>query len=189
MNANLYFKGDGQDQMAASQTHPTALDVAAENLFNYSIERNDLKYILSTLPETINEKMVSLEYEIQLLKMLTVGWAISFFLVDKQQKEMLSEKYWYLIREFSINLSSTTSMTTGQEIDYFETLKQRLDSYVTALEQAGKVSEPASVIGPVFAEKCGNTDDACAVLAGSKMFKTAVNAVKEYLESIHLQPF
>lgn len=69
----------------------------------------------------------------------------------------------------------------GSDIDYFDILKRRLDTYVGALDAAGKVPEPAMAIGPAFAGFCGDPDDACAMLAGSKMFSHTIDAVREYL--------
>jgi hypothetical protein len=34
---------------------------------------------------------------------------------------------------------------------------------------------------------CGDEDDACAILAGSKMFSLTINAVREYLDGAGTQ--
>lgn len=173
--------------MTASQMQPAKLKDAAENLFNYATDSNDFKYILKTLPPSEKSRQVTLEYELQLLKILAVGWALSYFMGQKPGKEALAEMFWNLVREFSLNISSVTSLTTGNDIDYFEIIKQRLDAYVHSLDLAGEMSDPAAVIGPEFAAKCKDPENPCAILAGSKMFKTAVNAVKEYLASVQLE--
>jgi hypothetical protein len=72
----------------------------------------------------------------------------------------------------------------GSDIDYFNILKTRLEHYVDALEAAGEIPQPAMAIAPAFAEICGNRDDACAVLAGSKMFVHAIQAVREHLDAV-----
>ncbi len=173
--------------MATSKKQPATLKEVAENLFNHATDNKDFKYILDTLPQTEQGKRVTFEYEIQLLKILSIGWALSFFMADKPGKAEMAELYWNFIREFSLNISSATSLTIGKDIDYFEIIKQRLDAYVAVLDLAGEVPDPAVIIGPEFAVKCNDPDNACAVLAGSKMFSTAVNAVKEYLESVKLK--
>ena len=78
-------------------------------------------------------------------------------------------------------------MMTGQNIDYFDILKERLDMYVKALEQHPEVQDPATVIGPEFARTCGNVDDIFTFMTGSKMFISTINNVKSYLEAIKLR--
>ena len=155
---------------------------AGEHLFQYAIHRDDMKLILDALPLPIPEKRVALEYEIQLLRIISVGWAIAYYLADSSLKTPLGHQYWENIRSFSSTLSSSASLTVGSDIDYFDILKQRLDLYVGAMDAAGKISEPAVAIGPAFADVCGDKDDACAILAGSKMFSMSINAVREYLD-------
>jgi hypothetical protein len=122
-----------------------------------------------------------MEYEIQLLRIISVGWAVSFFLADDGPKAEIGQHFWEHVRVFSGTLSTSASLTVGSDIDYFDILKQRLDYYVAALDAAGKIPEPARAIGPAFAGVCGDEDDACAILAGTKMFSHAINAVREYL--------
>jgi hypothetical protein len=71
---------------------------------------------------------------------------------------------------------------TGQDIDYFQVLKDRLDMYVAALSQNPEAPEPATVIGPVFAETCGNREDIFTAMAGSKMFLSTLTNVRRYLD-------
>jgi hypothetical protein len=75
----------------------------------------------------------------------------------------------------------------GQQIDYFQILKDRLDMYVAALAKNPEAAEPALVVGPEFARICGNVDDLFTFMAGSKMFISTINKVKAYLESIKLR--
>ncbi len=153
-----------------------------EQLFQFAIDRGDMNTILDTLPLDVPEKRVALEYEIQLLKIISVGWAIAFSLADSGLKTSLGQHFWEKIRAFSNTLSASASLTVGSDIDYFDTLKQRLDLYVGALDAAGRVSQPTMCIGPAFAGICGDKDDACAILAGSKMFAHTIHAVREYLD-------
>ena len=75
----------------------------------------------------------------------------------------------------------------GQDIDYFQILKDRLDMYVDALRHHPDASEPAKVIGPEFSKACGNKDDIFAFMTGSKMFISTTGKVKQYLEAIKLR--
>ena len=160
---------------------------AGEQLFQFAIDRGDMQSILDALPLAVPEKRVALEYEIQLLRIISVGWAVAFFLADNQLKTPLGQRFWEYIRAFSNTLSTSASLTVGSDIDYFDILKQRLDLYVDALDSAGQVPEPAMAIGPAFAAVCGDESDALAALAGSKMFSHTINAVREYLDETAIQ--
>jgi hypothetical protein len=158
------------------------LSCAGKHLFQFAIDRGDMSLILDGLPLALPEKRAALEYEIQLLRIISVGWAIAFFLDGHGLKTQLGQHFWENIRAFSTTLSTSASLTTGSEVDYFQRLKQRLDFYIGALDAAGQIAEPAQAIGPAFARTCGDPDDACAILAGSKMFSLTIKAVREYLD-------
>ena len=156
--------------------------LAGEQLFQFAIDRGEMKTILDALPLEVSEKRVALEYEIQILRIISVGWAIAYFLADSGRKTALGQHFWENVRAFSATLSTSASLTVGSRIDYFDILKQRLNHYVGALDAAGKIPEPAMAIGPAFADVCGNKDDAVAMLAGSKMFAHTIDAVRQYLD-------
>jgi hypothetical protein len=160
---------------------------AGEQLFRFAIDRGDLKTILDGLPSDVSEKRVTLEYEIQLLRIVAVGWAIAFFLADSRLKTPLGQGFWEHIRSFSATLSTSASVAVGSDVDYFDSLKQRLDYYVAALDRAGQKFEPAQTIGSAFASACGDDNDAIAVLAGSKMFAHTISAVREFLDDSAFQ--
>ncbi len=161
------------------------IERAGEQLFQFAIDRGDMNAILRTLPVTEPERRAILEYEIQLLRIVSVGWAIAFFLAEDDLKNPLGENYWEHVRNFSATLSVSASLTVGTDIDYFDLLRQRLNGYIHELDAAGQIQEPAMAIGPAFAEHCGGRDDALAILAGSKMFSHTISAVRQYLnESI-----
>lgn len=63
--------------------------LAGEQLFQFAIDRGDMNAILDALPLEVPEKRVALEYEIQLLRIISVGWAIAFFLADSDLKRPL----------------------------------------------------------------------------------------------------
>lgn len=168
--------------MTDTDTIDSYVAQAGEHLFQYAIHRDDMKSIIDALPLPVPEKRAALEYEIQLLRIISVGWAIAYYLADNRLKTPLGHQYWENVRSFSSTLSTSASLTVGSDIDYFDILKQRLDRYVGALDAAGKISDPAVAIGPAFADVCGDKDDACAILAGSKMFSMTIHAVREYLD-------
>ena len=173
--------------MGTREKKPSSIEQAANNLFNYAIDREDVKWLMAHLSEEADVKRTTVEYELPILKIISVGWSLSYYLPDSPQKEELSNLYWTAINDFSKDLSTTTEMMTGQKIDYFEILKERLDTYVKALEQQPDAQDPASIIGPEFARTCGNADDIFAFMTGSKMFMSVIARVKDYLEAIKLR--
>jgi hypothetical protein len=172
--------------MANSHSNKTDIEKAGEDLFDFAIERESVKAIMDTLPEDVPLNKNKVEYELQILKIISVGWGISFCLEDVTLKQQLSEVFWKAVQEFSESLSDATSLTTGQDIDYFLTLKERLDMYVDALHQKPDATEPAIVIGPEFASVCGNKDEVFTVMAGSRMFISTMGGVKDYLRSFQV---
>ena len=159
---------------------------AGEDLFCFAIDRGDVKKLVAHLPTETSCKPATVEYELQLLKIISTGWSISFFLGKNHLKDQLAETYWKSIHRFAENLSETTGLMTGHVIDYFQVARDRLDRYVTALADKPEVAEPAAVIGPEFARQCGNGEDIYAVMTGSRMFIMTVASVKEYLDSVSI---
>jgi hypothetical protein len=173
--------------MGNSEKPGSNLEQAGEDLFNYAIDREDVKWLMGNIARKADIKRTTVEYELPILKIISVGWGLAYYLETGPHKEELSRLYWAAINDFSKDLSTTTEMMTGQTIDYFDILKQRLGRYVKALEQRPDAQDPAAVIGPEFAEACGNADDIFTFLTGSKMFTSTVGRVKEYLEEIKLR--
>ena len=157
---------------------------AGEKLFNFAVGREDVKVFIENLPEGRKCLSMAVEFELQLLKIIATGWFISFFLENNCRRGQLAENFWKLISGFSANLSQTTGLLAGHDIDYFQILKSRLDMYVAALAEKPEMAEPAAVIGPAFPKLCGDIEDVYTVMAGSKMFIIIVVQVKEYLEFV-----
>ncbi len=163
------------------------LEKAGEDLLDFAVDREDVNWLMSRLPKEADIKRVTVEYELQILKIIGVGWSLSYYLENSPQKTELLELYWNSINEFSRGISTTTEYMIGQNIDYFQILKDRLEMYVGALEKHPDAAEPALVIGPEFAKICGNVDDIFTFMTGSKMFISTLNRVKQYLEAIKLR--
>ena len=121
--------------MVNQEKKSSKIEQAAADLFNYAIDRQDVKWLMANLSEQADVKRAAVEYELPILKIISIGWSLSYFLPGGPQKNELSKLYWTAINDFSKELSSTTEMMTGQKIDYFDVLKKRLDLYVSALEQ------------------------------------------------------
>ncbi len=172
---------------SSKEKAPSPLIQTAGDLFNFAIDRADVKALMGGLPETAEVKRSTVEYELPILKIISVGWAIAYFLPDGPQRTEVTERYWAAISEFSAGLSETTGLMIGQDIDYFQILRERLQTYVTALAENSEAAEPAAVIGPEFARLCGNAEDVFAIMTGNRMFIATVGGVKEYLEAIRLR--
>jgi hypothetical protein len=160
-----------------------AVDSAGDRLFQFAIDRGDMNAILDALPPETADRRSQLEYEIQLLRIVAVGWAIPYFLAGHGIRTRLGQCYWEAIRSLSATLSTSASVTASKPVDYFDIIRQRMDHYVGALDAAGKITDPTLAIGPAFAGICGDRDDACAMLAGSKMFAHTIRSVREYLDT------
>lgn len=172
--------------MENSEEKKTGIEKAGEDLFNFAVDREDVKALAANLPEEADIQGVTVEYELQILKIISVGWSISYYLDKGPQKNRLAEFYWQAVQQFAENISTSTELMTGHEIDYFQILKDRLDMYLDALQKNQYGSQPVSVIGPEFARTCGNVHDAFSILTGAKMFSATIGSVKEYLEKTKL---
>ncbi|MDJ0784369.1 MAG: hypothetical protein QNJ22_20565 [Desulfosarcinaceae bacterium] len=160
------------------------LTAAAQELFEFAIGREELKHIMALLPEAAPVARNTVEYELQLLKIITVGWSITYFLEEFPHKEPLAILFWEAVRGFSQQLSETAGLMIGGEVDYFEVLRARLDDYVDALERGGDAAEPAAVIGPAFARNCDAGDEVFTIMSGSRMFIATTGRVKQMLARI-----
>ena len=173
--------------MENSEEKNSEIEKIRDALFSFAIDREDIKWLMERLPKEANIKRSSVEYELQILKIISVGWSISYYLENNLHKNRLLELFWMAIYEFSQHLSTTTEFMIGQHIDYFQILQERLDMYVDAMARNPEAPEPSTVICPEFARTCGNADDIFTFMTGSKMFLSTTGQVKEYLETIKLR--
>jgi len=173
--------------MENSEEKKSEIENARDNLFNFAIDREDIKWLMEHLPKEADIKRDTVEYELQLLKIISVGWSISYYLGNSPHKDQLLELFWMAVYEFSQQLSKTTELMIGHDIDYFQVLRDRFDMYVEAMAQKPDAPEPAIVIGPEFARTCGNVDDVFTFMTGSKMFISTIGRVKKYLKTINLK--
>jgi len=172
--------------MENAEKEKSGIEQAGEELFNFAVDREDVKILMACLPAQADIERGKVEYELQLLKIISVGWSISYFLHNWSRKNELAEGYWKAVHELAEGIYSTTGRMLGQNIDYFQELRNRLDTYVHALDETPGAAEPAAVIGPEFARVCGNVDDVYTVLTGCRMFIGAIGHVKAYLEALGL---
>ena len=150
------------------------------------MDRDDLNRLMAMLPEDEAVKRVTVEYEIPLLKIVSVGWTIAYYMENRPEKKALLESFWKAIDEFSKSLSDVTNLTTGADINYFHMIKERVDNYVQALNMQPDAKDPAAVIGPTFAGICNTPDNIHVIMTGNRAFNAAIIGVKEYLAHINI---
>ncbi|MDO9264181.1 MAG: hypothetical protein Q7U02_09455 [Desulfosalsimonadaceae bacterium] len=173
--------------MQTQDTEKSPVELAARDLFDFAVDREDIKAVLSALHPNAQTPRPTLEYELAILKIISVGWSLAYFLEHSPHRTRLAENFWAAIREFSQTVSAATGLMTGQDIDYFQILKDRLNTYVTAMNEKPEAKEPAVVMGPEFARTCGHADDVFAVMTGARLFIATVGSVKAYLEEVKLR--
>ncbi len=167
--------------MENDDQHPSRPESPTEVLFEYAIDREDVKWLMGQLHAEADVNRHTVEYELQILKIISVGWSIAFHLENAAEKQPLLEAFWLQVQGYAQSLSQTTELMIGQDIDYFQTIRERLDVYLAAMSASSEKNDPAAVIGPAFAEKCGNADDLFTRMTGAKMFMSVVSRVKSYL--------
>lgn len=172
--------------MATTEKKELSMEELAKNLVTFAVDRDDVKELLTQMPESQHINLVTVEYELQILKIVSTGWGISFYLEDPVQKETLSTLFWEAINQFSKGISEMASITSETGIDYFEVVKERMDAYVKALYSCTAEDNPVNAVGPAFADHCGLADEVFTIRAGSRMFQMTLNSIKEYLDYVKI---
>ena len=156
----------------------------AEALFAFAIDREDVKWSLARLPAASPSLQNTVAYELQALKIITVGWSVTFLMADSPNKHSIEQAYWLAVQQFAGNLSSNAGLLIGHEIDYFGILKQRLEIYLTAIRDSPQADDPSRIVGPAFAGACGVPQDLPVAMAGARMFKNTLERVHAYLTDL-----
>jgi len=172
--------------MDQAQNIETGIKQATEDLFDFAVDRDDVKTLLANLPEDAKIERGKVEYELAILRIISVGWSIAYFPQDATRRERLTACYWEAVREFSQTISTSAGLLAGKEIDYFQILKDRLNTYLEAMRLKPDAPRPAAVIAPEFARVCGNVNDVNTVMVGARMFMSVISRVKAYLAEMKL---
>jgi len=168
----------------ANDTPAAPLDPITEGLFDFAIDREDVKWLVANLPATIGEtERNTVEYELRILKILFVGWAVLYTMEEGPLRQNLAESYWQAVHDLAANISRTTGLMIGKEVDYFAAVRERLDQYLGLLQQDNG-ADPAGVVGRAFAGNCGAPDDLCIAMAGSRLFVSTIGKVREFLNEV-----
>jgi len=174
--------------MGQAAMEPITIYKFAENLATFAINRDDLKALLNAMPADESVDRNCVEYELQILKILSVGWGISFYMKEAPLKKNLNQLFWNNIKDIAHNISQITATTTGQQVDYFAILKKRMDAYVAIMKQnTTEGTDPSWIMGPAFADTCQCHDDATVILTGTKLFTMTLGGIKEYLNAVDIE--
>ncbi len=166
-------------------TSQSAALQASKDLFDFAIERRDVLWLMQQLPPEAQIYRHMLEHELQILKIIGVGWYMAVCLENHPGKGPLLQHYWQTVREFSQKLSETTGYLISNRFDYFQVLKDRLVSYRSAMaDQSG--NDPLKIIGPTFASICKQPEDVFTIMTGAKLFMSVMTNVRTYLETADL---
>lgn len=163
------------------------IEKTCDELFRFAIDRGNLQGLMAGLADASDVFRATVEHELQILKIISVGWSLSYYLPDSPLKTELTARFWQSLRDFSKDLTQTTKLLIQQDVDFFDAVKNRFDGYLVEMQKKVDAPEPAVVIGPEFARVCGDADNAHAVMAGARMFIGTVGEVKTYLENLKLR--
>jgi hypothetical protein len=154
---------------------------AAHRLLNIAVNQRETKADISGVQSEEAVNWVAVEYEMQLMRIVAVGWAISYFSSETAAPESLAETFWEGVRAYCSAVSSMTEPVLGSGADYFGTVRQRLDHYVQVMSHFPDAADPARVIGPTFAKLCGCGENAEVIALGRRVFNRCLARVQEQL--------
>ncbi len=164
------------------------IDRAVEVLTGVATSRETIKKELARLPDDdpgINKTTV--EYELQLMRIVFTGWAVAYFMNDHPLKNELAEAFWLSIHKFAGQISTMASVgTDGKTVDYFAAIRDRIQCYIDAMNTNMDEADPAIVVGTLFAQLCGNVESQAIADAGKQVFVNTLNTVRIYLETVEI---
>lgn len=157
-----------------------------EKLLHYALGSDELFPLIEALPETSSITQNKLEYELRLLKILSVGWGLSYYLDEGENKEATITTFWQEIYLFSKEIDQT-SRTAGIEIVYFSILEERFNAYRARLE-TGPAKDVIRLMGLACASFCGDENDSYVYVVGKKVFRDALSNLQEFLSELYRIP-
>lgn len=164
-----------------------SMEEAVQYLVNYSTDRSDLMACMEYLSEDVKIDRADIETEMQLLKIVSVGWSISYLSGESPIQKALNACFWNFVRDLSGSISTMIKESMDKDVDYFTTLKERFETYVNGLNQFPDIKDPGPIVGQVFAGLCGDVSDAYLLIAGKRMFHDCLAEVKDYLVSVEIE--
>ncbi len=89
-------------------------------MISFAIDREDVKWLMAQLPEEAEIMRGTVEYELQILEIISVGWSISYYLENSSHKNQLLELYWNTVYELSQCISTTAGFMIDNDIITFK---------------------------------------------------------------------
>jgi hypothetical protein len=154
-----------------------------QRLLNIAVNQKETKADLSAIDSDSAVNWIAVEYELQLLRIVMTGWAISYFGDEAAVSEDLSDRFWEGIQVYCGAVSAMTAPVLGTGADYFQTVRQRLDHYVQVMAHFADAADPVRVVGPTFAKLCGCQDSSEVIDLGRRVFSRCLARVQEQLMS------
>jgi len=167
---------------------PITISEAGRRLARLALDRDDVNRFAAVLPESAHAHRVTVAYEMPLLRIVTVGWAIAYFLAQWPEKPAVHQAYWTAVESFARELSDVSALVVGESVAYFDVIRERADTYVAAMAGQSSGDDPTAVIGPVFARVCGAADDVHVIMAGNRTFQSALMGTRAFLDAVTLAP-
>ena len=66
--------------MHNSKETKSEIEKAGADLLDFALDREDVNWLMDRLPQEADIKRVTVEYELQILKIIGVGWSLSYYL-------------------------------------------------------------------------------------------------------------
>ena len=73
---SLVTRKEVRQSMEYPEEKKSDIEKVRDDLFNFAIDRGDIKWLMERLPNEANVKRNTVEYELQILKIISVGWSI-----------------------------------------------------------------------------------------------------------------
>jgi len=167
--------------MAHPAEGPIPAKQLVNRLLNIAVNQRETKADLLAAQNDEPVNWIAVEYEMQLLRIVAVGWALAYFAEEARGSEGLAEAYWEGVQTYCSAVSAMTRPVLGSGADYFGTVRQRLDHYVQVMTHFSNVTDPALVIGPAFAKLSGCEASEAVIGLGGRVFSRCLARAQRQL--------
>lgn len=148
-------------------------------LVRHSLTADELFPLIQGLPETSAIPQSRLEYELRILKILSMGWGLSYYLDEGEVKEKIVTGFWKEIFLFSGELDQVAG-ATGLNLSYFSLLQERFTAYLARVE-ALPLKDIIKIMGLACADFCGDENDSYIFVVAKKVFADTLTTLQTYL--------
>lgn len=82
---------------------------SCDELFQFAIDRGDVARLAAGMPELSDAGRATVEHELQILRIISVGWSLSYYMPAGSLKTELTMFLWEAIHGFSQDFARTHS--------------------------------------------------------------------------------